>query len=160
MVNPIFKMENSEIKKSISDKKGSYCLVFHLEKSKNVAIGKLGTFYFPKGYYYYFGSAKGSGGLQARINRHVSMEKKKFWHIDYLRADLIFIAAVYSIEINKECEWGQKIERKFSFDVPANGFGSSDCLSSCKTHLLHSNMLVDLNEFCESLGTNNLEFIS
>ncbi|MCJ7841927.1 GIY-YIG nuclease family protein [Lederbergia sp. NSJ-179] len=48
-----------------------------------VTIGKLGGFHFSKGYYIYVGSAKRN--IQARVNRHIQMEKKKRWHIDYLR---------------------------------------------------------------------------
>ncbi len=48
---------------------------------------------FNAGYYFFFGSAKGNGGLQARLLRHISMEKKKFWHIDYLRPYMVFCSS-------------------------------------------------------------------
>jgi Uri superfamily endonuclease len=101
LVKTLLMMENPEITGMLPDKQGSYCLVFHLKDPTKVAVGKFGTYFFQQGFYYYFGSAKGSGGLRARINRHVSMEKKKFWHIDYLRSYLIFIAVVFTMDINK-----------------------------------------------------------
>jgi len=41
---------------------------------------------FPKGYYCYTGSARGSGStnLKHRIGRHLKKEKRMFWHIDYV----------------------------------------------------------------------------
>jgi Uri superfamily endonuclease len=73
---------------------------------------------FNAGYYFYFGSAKGSGGLQARLLRHISMEKKKFWHIDYLRPYMDFVAAVFTMQTNQECVWCQKIQENDAFKVP------------------------------------------
>ena len=147
----MFVMKWFKVVSDIPQKVGSYCLIFHLKNSINVSIGKSGKFYFNSGYYYYFGSAKGSGGLRARMNRHISMEKKKFWHMDYLRPHMIFTSAVFTLQINLECAWCQKIEENPAFDVPVKGFGASDCLASCKAHLLHSDFLVDLNEFSKYL---------
>lgn len=144
-------MKNFEVIKDIPDESGTYCLIFHLENSINVSIGKIGTFLFNSGYYVYFGSAKGSGGLQARLNRHLSMEKKKFWHIDYLRPHMIFIAAVFSLQTNQECVWCLKLQNNTTFTVPVKGFGASDCVSFCRAHLLYSDFLIDLSEFLEYL---------
>ena len=65
--------------------KGSYCLIYELKETTSIQIGKLGKFDFQPGFYFYLGSAKGAGGLRARINRHFSVQQKKFWHIDYLK---------------------------------------------------------------------------
>ncbi|MBW6472176.1 MAG: GIY-YIG nuclease family protein [Anaerolineaceae bacterium] len=151
-------MKIFEVVDEIPDEIGSYCLIFHLKNSINVLIGKLGSFFFTSGYYYYFGSAIGSGGLLARVNRHISMKKKKFWHVDYLRPHMIFIAAFFTMQTNQECSWFQKIEKNSYFDVPVKGFGASDCLSSCKAHLLHSNFMIDLNEFSEYLKLSDPNF--
>jgi Uri superfamily endonuclease len=75
--------------------KGAYFLVIFLtagENRKKIPIGKLGTFYFPAGFYIYVGSAL--NGLDARITRHLSKNKKKRWHIDYFldRATVIGVA--------------------------------------------------------------------
>lgn len=153
-------MKILENKGNIPDKKGSYCLIFYLKASTEVTVGKFGTYYFLQGYYFYFGSAKGSGGLRARINRHISMEKKKFWHIDYLRPTMDFIAMIFTTDINKDCEWCQKAREKYSFSVPVKKFGSGDCLSGCKAHLLHSTTLVDLNEFRNSLENSTVKYAS
>ena len=53
-----------------AEMKGTYALVLQLERQEEIAIGKLGTFTFPAGYYLYVGSALGPGGLEARLARH------------------------------------------------------------------------------------------
>jgi len=121
----------------------------------NVSIGKSGTFLFNAGYYFYFGSAKGSGGLEARLLRHLLIEKKKFWHIDYLRPYMFFVAAVFTLQTNQECVWCQRTQENTAFNVPVKGFGASDCLSSCKSHLLYTDFLMELNELLECLKTPN-----
>ena len=63
--------------------KGTYCLIISLKKNEKLDIGHLHQDYkFKKGYYVYIGSAMNS--LVARINRHLSDDKKMHWHIDYL----------------------------------------------------------------------------
>ncbi len=44
----------------------------------------LGRVHIEKGYYIYVGSARGPGGVRARLRRHFSRDKKPWWHIDYL----------------------------------------------------------------------------
>ena len=59
----------------------TYQLTIQLKQDSTVQIGKFGTFEFPAGYYVYTGSAKRN--LEARIQRHLSKEKRLKWHIDY-----------------------------------------------------------------------------
>lgn len=63
---------------------GSYVLVFALEQPLGLEVGRLGVVDLAPGRYVYFGSAWGSGGLRARIRRHVRPDKSPHWHIDYL----------------------------------------------------------------------------
>ena len=132
---------------------GSYCIIFKLEKPIQRQIGKLGFFSFVPGFYYYFGSAKGSGGLKARMLRHIVGGKKTHWHLDYLRPDLIFCRAYYTNQINLECEWCQTVLNQNRFEVPINGFGATDCTSSCSGHLLSSKELMASADFTNILGT-------
>ncbi len=151
MIKSPLMMKKAEKSENFPGEKGSYCLIFYMKESKKITVGKFGTFFFNSGFYYYFGSAKGSGGLRARINRHISLEKKNFWHIDFLRPHMVFLAAVITTDKHKECTWCQEIEKKFSLFVPVKGFGASDCLASCTAHLLYSHELVNLNEFSDDL---------
>lgn len=136
---------------NLPPQKGSYCLVFQLIEKQRLLIGKIGIIDFLPGYYFYLGSAKGSGGLRARIFRHLQIEKKNFWHLDYLRPNLLFLFAFYSFEINKECDWCQTISTNSGFIKPVQGFGSSDCIRGCSTHLLFSNNLPEETVFAANL---------
>jgi Uri superfamily endonuclease len=60
----------------------TYCLITQLNKNSTIKVGKLGEIDFKKGYYVYVGSALNS--IDSRVWRHLSKEKKLFWHIDYL----------------------------------------------------------------------------
>ena len=63
--------------------KGTYCLIINVKKDVKIKIGKvLGEIEFKKGCYLYVGSAMNS--LEKRVQRHLSKDKKKHWHIDYL----------------------------------------------------------------------------
>ncbi|MCH2246875.1 MULTISPECIES: GIY-YIG nuclease family protein [Crocosphaera] len=78
---------------------GTYCLVFSCSISLPVTIGKLGTYQIKPGYYCYIGSAFGPGGIKSRINRHLQINKRKHWHLDYLRPYLITIEILYSTHL-------------------------------------------------------------
>jgi len=60
-------------KKTKSRPTGSYALVLRLPSRRKIQVGKLGLFEFPRGHYIYLGSAL--GGLDARVGRHLSLEK-------------------------------------------------------------------------------------
>lgn len=73
------------------------------------------------------------GGLDQRIVRHLSKEKKVRWHIDRLTllADSMFAYESYP-DFVPECELASVLES--AGGIPAvKGFGCSDC--SCFTHL-------------------------
>jgi Uri superfamily endonuclease len=113
---------------------GTYVLLLWLKKSKPIVIGKLGTIDFTPGYYAYVGSAMGPGGLAARIRRHLKINKKAHWHIDYLRPavriDGLFIATGRRI---KEHAWAERLAGAPISGRAINGFGCTDC--RCVSHL-------------------------
>ncbi|MBD3189987.1 MAG: DUF123 domain-containing protein [Candidatus Heimdallarchaeota archaeon] len=139
-------MGNNRVQKmnQLSKEKGTYLLFLNNPEDQNITIGSLGIVNFPKSYYVYVGSALGPGGLKKRISRHLRLQKKIFWHIDYLlnRTELVAIATIPSKE-RLECKISQQIssqlQRPEQFSI--SNFGSSDC--NCKSHL-----------FC--LGNNSL----
>lgn len=116
--------------------KGTYALVLHLEGREEITVGKLGTFTFPVGYYLYVGSALGPGGLEARLARHRRRPKKLRWHIDYLleHAQLVEVWSAASTD-RMECVWAQAARELTGSEMPASGFGSSDC--RCLSHLIY-----------------------
>lgn len=92
-------------------------------------MGKLGYGSFPKASYAYVGSAM--NGLRTRLARHLRVEKKLHWHIDYLlqQAEVEEIILCQGEE-RVECSIAQALAGKFQ-SIP--GFGSSDC--KCPSHL-------------------------
>lgn len=127
---------------------GVYVLVLELKKGGNHEIGKLGHVYFPAGFYCYTGSAL--NGLEARLERHLSQEKKLHWHIDYLLKETPVVRVFYAeINVGLRLEQSQRDECRLarhlliSFDH-IKRFGSSDC--RCPSHLVYSRKLASLNK--------------
>jgi Uri superfamily endonuclease len=104
------------------------------------------------------GSALGPGGLQARLSRH--LKKDTFfchWHIDYIKSNaetrticyLMESAAAIHLDSSQvqeksalpqkpvECIWSQTLSALPYANIPAPGFGASDCHSRCLAHLIH-----------------------
>lgn len=113
-----------------TEDRGSYIIVLRLDRKANVEIGKLGKVNFPKGYYLYVGSAMKN--LASRVERHRRVLKNKFWHIDYLREQTTFCAAIpIRSSVDLECEISRSLKNLADWQIA--GFGCSDC--SCSSHL-------------------------
>ncbi len=118
-----------------SSPKGAYILVVELDSPREIEVGSLGSFLFPRGYYTYTGSAM--GGIYQRIKRHLNREKKLRWHIDYfLEFGKIREVLLFESKSKIECMINQRIASLFNGRVIAPGFGSGDCREDCKSHLL------------------------
>jgi Uri superfamily endonuclease len=113
--------------------KGIYQLLIYLPKNTSIEIGKKGRFRFPKGYYFYTGSAR--NGLEKRVERHLKKNKKHFWHIDYL-LDFASIKEVFFFTNGKldECALNLKMLEKPEAKIIMLKFGASDC--DCPAHLV------------------------
>jgi Uri superfamily endonuclease len=117
---------------------GSYAL--HLSLAVSLAalqVGRLGSFHFPAGDYYYLGSARGPGGLRARLAHHARLAKIPHWHLDFLRQQACLLGAwVAPVRGPLECAWSQALLDTPGASLPAAGFGSSDCRFGCSAHLV------------------------
>ncbi len=102
----------------------SYQLFINVTKEINLKVGKLGKFIFPIGSYVYTGSAKKN--IDKRIERHLSKKKNLY----LLNNDAVQIISTRKSQI-AECSLNKKIKGTIIID----GFGSSDCYLSCKSHL-------------------------
>ena len=114
--------------------KGIYALILKLDKNIDLTIGKLGMFHFKTGYYYYIGSALGTGGFK-RVTRHFNVASGKNstrkWHIDhFLPYSEVICAVLLPTGEALECKAAKTI-MEFSQFIP--GFGCSDC--TCRSHL-------------------------
>ena len=114
--------------------KGTYALIIQLKNKATLEVGKLGVFYFPSGYYMYFGSAL--GGLEARIERHLRRDKRLHWHIDYLLQSSEIVEVWHIISDQRlECMLCNEARQTSAIADIVAGFGSSDC--HCISHLLY-----------------------
>ncbi|MDP6607348.1 MAG: GIY-YIG nuclease family protein [Dehalococcoidia bacterium] len=113
---------------------GAYVLLFGLAQDEEIEVGRLGTVRFQRGHYGYVGSAMGSGGLDARIARHLRAEKNCHWHIDHLLARASVSGALELETVTRiECALSDALDRGKASTTPVRGFGSSDC--RCRSHL-------------------------
>jgi Uri superfamily endonuclease len=79
----------------------------------------------------YCGSAKGPGGIRARLAWHMRVSKKLQWHVDRL-TEAGIVTGAWVFPGGDEC----KLVRTLShLPVPIPGFGSADC-PRCRSHLL------------------------
>ncbi|ADZ69815.1 GIY-YIG nuclease family protein [Polymorphum gilvum] len=113
---------------------GAYVLVLRLAEPVVVDLARQGAGRLLAGLYLYCGSARGPGGLRARIGRHLRADKRRRWHIDRLSGIATEIAAAAFLE-HGECALAAALQAEFGAFVPMPGFGSSDC-RHCVAHLL------------------------
>ncbi|MCK4546562.1 MAG: DUF123 domain-containing protein [Candidatus Eisenbacteria sp.] len=134
---------------------GIYCLLLRLPKGRRIRVAGRERD-FAAGYYLYVGSAM--NGLEARIRRHLSAEKKQHWHIDSLTRHAairrVFRYSTHSRSM--ECRLASRLaKRSHTTGIP--GFGSSDC--RCRTHLFHFQAKPDFNPF-DLLRRTNAERVA
>ena len=110
---------------------GCYQLLMVLDEDVTLRIGALGKLNFKKDHYLYTGRAK--RGLKSRIRRHISMKKKKRWHIDYLLTRVRITKIFYYHGRLDECIINNEVLKRVKGQVVKN-FGSSDC--RCEGHLI------------------------
>lgn len=107
----------------------TYQLAIRLESPQRIQVGRLGCFDFPAGHYVYTGSARRN--LPARVQRHLSSEKKLRWHIDYLLANPSAQIVEVKLFRQGECE----LNKQLAGNVIVPRFGASDCRRACGSHL-------------------------
>ncbi len=113
---------------------GAYVLVLDVERSLPLRVATLPRIHLLPGRYAYVGSAKGAGGIRARVRRHLRAGKKLHWHVDHLTA----AARVVEVTAHPgadECDVVDELLAKRRATTPVAGFGSSDC-KRCAAHLV------------------------
>jgi len=107
---------------------------------------------FRRGRYVYVGSAQ--NGVEKRIARHFTKNKRLWWHIDYLLSNpFVRIEKAFYKKAGKleECRIAWLLSR---FEELIKGFGCSDC--KCKSHLFRLKSLKNLNKLRLKLGLTEL----
>lgn len=108
---------------------GAYVLWLRLDAPLTATAGKIVARLEP-GDYLYCGSARGPGGLRARLARHMRRDKRAHWHVDQLTLAGNVLGAFID-EGGDECALNAALG---GFPIPLPGFGSSDC-PRCAAHL-------------------------
>ncbi len=110
---------------------GAYVLL--VETGREVVVrlpGRPPTILTP-GRYLYCGSARGPGGIKARVARHMRRDKTVRWHVDRL-TEAGSVLGAWTFPGGDECALVASLS---ALPVPMAGFGSSDC-RTCASHLL------------------------
>ncbi len=134
--------------------KGAYILIMR-SRGVTLDVGKLGKVNIPRGLIAYVGSAKGPGGLGARLSRHFRRGKVRRWHIDYLtERDEIDIVGSFALVGGDESEVASLMMNEC---IPlAAGFGCSDKKGDF-THLFLVKDLDSLKNRLNCLGKKVIE---
>ena len=141
------------------DQPGTYVLILKLTDIAVVDVGRLGHFQFMSGWYAYAGSARGPGGLAARISRHLRSHKPLHWHVDYLRAVARPVEIWYAVGTRKrECIWAKALAGLSNASIPASRFGASDC--GCPAHLIHFATPPDMAAFVQAVNEPVIQAMS
>jgi Uri superfamily endonuclease len=110
---------------------GAYAMAIELADEVAVTLSGRSPIVLPAGRYLYCGSAKGPGGLKARLSRHMRRGKPVRWHVDQLTEQGLVIGS-WIFPGGDECRLVQMCSH---LPMPIAGFGSSDC-ATCRSHLL------------------------
>lgn len=110
-----------------------YFLLIYLAEEERLAVGSLGTFTFPKGFYVYVGRDRRN--IHSRVARHLRRNKTLRWHIDYLsQKGQVIMTKMLTAEQGPECVLARQL-LDLGGETLLKGFGSSDC--TCATHLVY-----------------------
>ncbi len=110
---------------------GAYILLIELAGPLAITLKGKPAATLEAGRYLYCGSARGPGGLRARLSRHMRRGKPIHWHVDRLTEAGTVIGA-WIFQGCVECELAEALSH---LPAPILGFGSTDC-PRCRSHLL------------------------
>ncbi len=113
---------------------GAYLLLARLSMPLSLRIRTLPPGVLAAGRYVYAGSARGPGGIRARVGRHLRHGKRPHWHIDHLTEAAAELQAI-AVPGGDECALIDALLAVGDCEVALAGFGSTDC-RACPGHLL------------------------
>jgi Uri superfamily endonuclease len=129
---------------------GTYALLFFAASASDLQAGRLGQLSLSPGWYVYCGSALGTGGLKARLSRHLR-PALQHWHIDYLKPCTTAGAIWYVLDSHRhEHDWARAFLSLPEARLPFPRFGASDC--RCPAHLIYFQSPPEPSAFNERLS--------
>ncbi len=115
---------------SIPNRRGIYALILQVYQDLELTIGSLGSVKIEPGVYCYIGSARGFGGLRARIAHHFRRSKPRlWWHIDYLttRTEVRILHVVYAeSDQDLESQFAKTVNETHCWNPAIPRFGATD----------------------------------
>ena len=127
---------------------GAYALILEIPRDLNVPAGSGGR--LTRGHYIYCGSARGPGGIRARVARHLRADKSLHWHIDRLQPQDYAIAVIFDTGTT-ECALAEAFMGIDGAEMPIRGFGASDC-TTCSSHLVRLPRAMSPRVITEAMG--------
>lgn len=125
---------------------GTYALTLRMGAAVELEVGALGRRRFPPGFYVYVGSARGPGGLRARVRHHQRRHPRPRWHLDYLGSVARLSTVWYCVHPEPlEEHWAEAVSRLEGGTTPVPRFGASDRPHGC--HLFRFPKAPSLDEF-------------
>lgn len=112
---------------------GSYVVELELAADAALDVGRLGRIELPAGRVRYYGSARGPGGLRARLRRHLAGAARPHWHVDALTARFPVVRVALARATEHQLVAADLATERWRPIAP--GFGASDC-RGCPAHLL------------------------
>ena len=144
----VLKLGLEKVLKTINSNKGIYILELFAKEVFAISAKKFLDVTFPKGYYYYIGSAQKN--LKSRIERHLRKDKVIHWHIDHLTTHKLIEKIIPFIIPDGEKKLEAEIANSFIFyfdaQIIADGFGNSDTKET-KTHLFYKSEPIPFSKF-------------
>ncbi len=113
---------------------GAYLLLVRLAMPLSLRIRTLPPVVLAAGRYVYAGSARGPGGIRARVGRHLRRGKRPHWHVDHRTEAAAGLQAI-AVPGGNECALIGALLAVGDCEVALAGFGSTDC-RACPGHLL------------------------
>lgn len=136
------------MQKTTNSEKGIYVLELFADTDFSISAKKFIGATFPKGYYYYIGSAQKN--LKSRLERHLRKEKIIHWHIDHLTTHnsikVVNSFIIPDAKKNIEAEIANNFVEYFNAQIIVEGFGNSDTKETV-THLFYRKKRIELLEF-------------
>jgi len=129
---------------------GAYVLLIRLGRPIAIAVRTLPGATLLPGWYAYAGSARGPGGIAARVRRHLAAEKTARWHVDHLTLNALEIHPL-AFPGDDECRLFRALAALPGATIPLPGFGASDC-ATCPAHLVALSAESGLAEFRQAVA--------
>lgn len=134
----------------LAPRPGTYVLILRSRTRATLQIGRRGALALEPGCYAYVGSALGPGGLAARVGRHARQDKRRHWHIDYLREATILTQVWFRYDTARlEHHWAQILHGMPGM-AAVDGFGCTDC--GCRAHLFFARRAPRRADFAATAG--------